>query len=81
MTLAAVKKLAIGLSPAERLKLADMLLGTLPPLREPVTLAELEDRIDQVNSGKVKAIPGEIFDQELEAMEKSIGQKRPAHRG
>jgi putative addiction module component (TIGR02574 family) len=81
MTLAAVKKLAIKLPPAQRLKLADALLETLPPMRKPVTLAELERRIDEVASGKVKAVPGDVFDAELDAMEKSIGQRRSAHRG
>lgn len=81
MTLAAVKKLAIQLSPAQRLKLADALLETIPPMRKPITLAELESRIDEVTSGKVKAIPGEVFDAELDEMEKSIGQRRSTHRG
>jgi putative addiction module component (TIGR02574 family) len=81
MTLADVKKLAVQLPPAQRMKLADALLDTIPPMRKPVTLAELEARIDEVASGKVKAVSGEIFDAELDEMEKSIGQRRSAHRG
>jgi putative addiction module component (TIGR02574 family) len=81
MTLAAVKKLAIKLPPAQRMKLADVLLDTIQPMRKPVTLAELEARIDEVASGKVKAIPGDVFDAELDEMEKSIGQRRSAQRG
>ncbi|MCE0523546.1 MAG: addiction module protein [Methylacidiphilales bacterium] len=81
MTLASVKKLAVQLPPAQRMKLADVLLGTLPPMRKPVTLAELERRIDEVESGKVKAVPGDVFDADLEEMEKSIRQRRLAHRG
>jgi putative addiction module component (TIGR02574 family) len=81
MTLAAVKKLAIQLSPAQRMKLADALLDSIPPMRKATTLAELESRIDEVASGKVKAIPGDVFDAELDEMEKSIGQRRSTHRG
>ncbi len=80
MTLAAVKKLAIKLPPAQRMKLADALLDTIPPMRKPVTLAELETRIDEVAAGKVKAISGDAFDRELDEMEKSIGQSRSAQR-
>lgn len=81
MTLASVKKLAIQLSPAQRMKLADALLETIPPMRKPVTLMELEARIDEVESGKVRAIPGDRFDAELAKMEKSISQRRSSHRG
>ena len=72
MTLAAVKKLAIKLPLRQRLKLAEAMLETLPPLREPVTLEELERRADEVLSGKVKAISSEEFDRDLAEMEKSI---------
>jgi putative addiction module component (TIGR02574 family) len=70
MTLAAVKKLAIKLPLRQRLKLAEAMLETLPPLREPVTLEELERRADEVLSGKVKAISSEEFDRDLAEMER-----------
>lgn len=69
------------LPPAQRMKLADALLETIPPLRKPITLAELEARADEVISGKVKGVPGEDFDRELAEMEKSIIQKRSSQRG
>jgi len=72
MTLAAVKKLAIQLPLRQRMKLADTLLESIPPMREPVTLAELERRADEVLSGKVKGISGEEFDRDLAEMERSI---------
>jgi putative addiction module component (TIGR02574 family) len=81
MTLAAVKKLAIKLSPVQRMKLADALLATIPAMREPITFAELETRADEVMSGKVKGISEEEFDQELDEMEKSIPHRRPSQRG
>lgn len=80
MTLAAVKKLAIKLPLAERLKLADAMWESIPPMREPVTLAELERRADEVESGKVKAIPGSVFIAELKEMKRSI-QRRARQRG
>jgi putative addiction module component (TIGR02574 family) len=81
MTLAAVKKLAIKLPLKQRMKLAEAMLETLPPMREPLTLAELEARADEVISGKVKAISEEEFDRDLAAMEKSITQRRSRQRG
>jgi hypothetical protein len=81
MTLAAVKKLAIKLPLKQRMKLAEAMLETLPPMRKPLTLAELEARIDEVESGKVTPISGKVFLAELEEMERSIGHKRPRQRG
>ncbi len=81
MTLASVKKLAIQRPEVERMKLAEALLQSLPPMREPVTLAELEARADAVISGKVAAISEKQFDRSLSEMEKSITQIRPAQRG
>ena len=81
MTLAAVKKLAIQLPLKQRMKLAEAMLETLPLMRKPLTLVELEARADEIISGKVKAISEEEFDRDLAAMEKSITQRRSRHRG
>jgi putative addiction module component (TIGR02574 family) len=80
MTLTAIKKLAIKVPLAQRLKLADAMWESIPSMREPVTLEELERRADEVISGKVKAISGKEFDAELDRLEKSIFQRRSAHR-
>ena len=76
MTLAAVKKLAIKLPPQQRLRLADALYESLPILPGSVGLAELERRADEVISGKVKGVPWEEVERELEEMRKSITPKR-----
>ena len=81
MTLAAIKKLAIKLPLADRLTLAEEMWKSIPPMRQPLTLAELEARADEVESGKVKAISGEQFDLELAQLEKEIFQRRSAQRG
>jgi putative addiction module component (TIGR02574 family) len=86
MTLAAVKKLAISLPLKQRIKLANALYDTIPPMRGPSSLAELEARAEDVLSGKVKCVSGEEFDRVLARMEKSItadqanGEARPARR-
>jgi putative addiction module component (TIGR02574 family) len=81
MTLAAVEKLAIKLPLRQRMKLANMLLGSIPPMRESVTLQELERRADEVEAGTVKTVSYRTFAKDLAKMKKSIGQRRPAHRG
>lgn len=80
MTLAAVKKLAIKLPPAQRMKLADALYGSIPILPPSVGLAELERRADEVLSGKVKGIPADVFLAELDAIVQPA-PKRRSHRG
>jgi len=83
MTLTAVKKMTSRLTKAQKMKLAgDLLEESIPKFREPITLAELERRAHDVASGRVKAISGDIFDADLDVMEKSIGnQRRLAQRG
>jgi hypothetical protein len=81
MTLAAVKKLAIKLPLRQRMKLADTLLESIPPMRAPVTLEELERRADEVLSGKAKTVSYRTFAADLRKMKKSIGQRRSAQRG
>ncbi len=72
MTLAALKKLAFQLPQAERMKLAGELLDTIPPHREPVTLTELKQRADEVESGKIKPVSAAKFDAHLALLRKSI---------
>jgi putative addiction module component (TIGR02574 family) len=72
MTLAAVKKLAFRLPQADRVKLADALLDSLPAHRAPVTLAELERRADEVESGNVKPVSGRQFRAHIARLRKSI---------
>ena len=72
MTLTAVKKLAFQLPPAEQMKLASALLDRIPPHRSPVTLAELERRAEEVESGKVKPVPSDKFDAHIARLRKSI---------
>ena len=83
MTLTAIKKMTAKLTKSQKMKLAGELLDEgLPKFREPVTLAQLEQRADDVASGRVKAIPGEVFDADLKAMGKTIGsQRRVVQRG
>lgn len=83
MTLTAIKKMTSRLTKAQKVKLAgDLLEETLPVFRQPVTLVELERRANDVASGRVKAISGEVFDADLEKMGKSIGsQRRVLQRG
>ena len=81
MTLAAVKKIAIKLPPKQRLQLADALYDSVPVLPGSVGLAELERRADEVISGKVKGIPWEEFERELQETRKSITPKRPRQGG
>jgi len=81
MTLAAVKKLAFKLPLSDRLKLVEALQNQIPPLREPVTLAELERRADEVESGTAKLVSSEEFDSWMKRMKKSVGHKRSNQRG
>lgn len=81
MTLAAVKKLAIQLPLKQRMQLAEAMLESIPPMREPVTLAELERRAEEVEAGTVKTISYRTFMADLAKMRKSIGQSRSGQRG
>ncbi len=72
MTLTAVKKLAIKLPLKQRIQLANALYETVPPMREPSSIAELERRADEVISGKVKAVSWSEFQSDLDEMRKSI---------
>jgi putative addiction module component (TIGR02574 family) len=81
MTLAAVIKLASQLPLADRLALAEDMWKSIPPLRQSLTLAELEARVDDIESGRVKAMSSDEFDAELAQLENEIFHKRSAQRG
>jgi len=72
MTLAAVKKLAVQLPLKQRIQLANALYETVPPMRGPSSIAELERRADEVLSGKVKPITWGEFQRDLDEMRESI---------
>ena len=72
MTLTAVKKMAFQLPESQRAKLASALLDSIPPHRAPVTLAELERRADEVESGKVKPVSSDEFDAHIARLRRSI---------
>jgi hypothetical protein len=54
------------------MELASLLLDSVPPYREPVTLEELEGRTEEVESGKAKPISSDKFDAHLARLRKSI---------
>ena len=60
MSLTLLKQEALKLPKAQRLKLASVLLDSVPADEEPLTIAELDRRSDEMKSGKVKGIPAEI---------------------
>jgi putative addiction module component (TIGR02574 family) len=60
MSLTLLKREALKLPKAQRLKLASVLLDSVPTDEEPLTLEELDCRSDELKSGKVKGIPAEI---------------------
>jgi putative addiction module component (TIGR02574 family) len=80
MTLATLKKAALQLPENQRMKLANALMESLPPHREPVTFEELERRADEVISGKVKAVSSEEFDAGIDRLMQGFAQKRKAQR-
>jgi len=73
--------MADKLTLAERLELATHMWNSIPPMRKSLTLAELEERIDEIESGKVKPMSSEEFEAELAQLEKEIFQKRSRQRG
>jgi putative addiction module component (TIGR02574 family) len=81
MTLAAVKKLAIKLPPKQRVQLANALYESIPPMRGPSSISEMEARLEEVESGKVKPISGKTFLAELDQMMGAVRCKRRGQRG
>jgi len=64
MSLTLLKREALKLPKAQRLKLASVLLDSVPVERavdeEPLTIAELDRRAYELKSGKVKGIPSAL---------------------
>jgi len=64
MSLSLLKREALKLPKAQRLKLAGVLLDSVPAEQaldeKPLTIAELNRRADELKSGKVKGIPSEV---------------------
>jgi putative addiction module component (TIGR02574 family) len=64
MSLTLLKREALKLPKAQRLKLASVLFDSVPAERaideEPLTIAELDRRADELKSGKVKGIPAGV---------------------
>lgn len=81
MTLAAVKKLAFKLPPADRLKLVRALQKEVLPMRKPVTLEELERRADEVDAGTAKLVSSKVFLARLNKLRKQTLHKRSLQRG
>jgi putative addiction module component (TIGR02574 family) len=76
MPLAAIKKLALRLPLRDRMKLAHAMSDSIPPMCEPVTVAELERRVDEVESGRAKLISSEEFDKKLKRLKRTLLGKR-----
>ena len=73
MTLTAIRKMVFTLPKAQRVRLADELLeDSIVPFREPVTLATLERRAEELRSGKVKGISDREFEATLKEFETGI---------
>jgi hypothetical protein len=72
VTFAAVKKLAFKLPRRQRLRLAAELSSPDPILPGSVGIEELERRIDEVESGKVKPVTWGEFQRTLDKMRKSV---------
>ena len=74
-SLAKLVREALKLPLQERMKLANALLDSTPSFREPLTLAELEQREEEVESGKAKPISSDEFDAHIARLRKSIRPK------
>jgi hypothetical protein len=73
VTLTAIRKMVFTLPKAQRIRLADELLeDSIMPFCEPVTLATLERRAEELHSGKVKGVSDKEFEATLHELEASI---------
>ncbi len=60
MSLTLLKREALKLPKAQRLKLASVLLDSVPSDEGPMTLTEIDRRADEMKSGRVKGIPSAV---------------------
>jgi putative addiction module component (TIGR02574 family) len=81
MTLAAMREMADQLSIGERLELAEHIWGSLPPFRQSLTLAEIESRIDDIESGRVQALSSDELRARMNALKNELLHKRSPQRG
>jgi len=81
MTLAAIKKMTSRLSKAQKLKLAgDLLEESLPVPLKGASFEEIEDRAEEVLSGKVKTITGAESKARIDRLMVDIKRKRQTRR-
>jgi putative addiction module component (TIGR02574 family) len=82
MSLTLLKREALKLPKAQRLKLASVLLESVPAERasdeEPLTLTELDRRADELKSGKVKGIPADVVKNRIDRLMSKIKRDRQA---
>jgi hypothetical protein len=76
MTLTALKKEVLRLPLAQRVRLANAVFESLPPAREALSFAEMEERADEALSGSVKMISAKEFDRETEELLNKIARQR-----
>ncbi len=73
VTLSAIRRIVFTLPKAQRVRLADeMLEDSIVPFRDPVTLATLERRSEELRTGKVKGISDGEFEATLKELEAGI---------
>ena len=61
MSLTLLKREALKLPKAQRLKLASVLLDSVPADEEPLTMTEIDHRADEMKSGRVKGVPSGVI--------------------
>jgi putative addiction module component (TIGR02574 family) len=81
MTLAAMREMADKLPVGERLELAEHIWASVPPFRQSLTLAEIESRIDDIESGRVQPLSSQEFEARMTALEGELLHKRSGQRG
>ncbi len=79
MTLTALKKEVLQLPEAQRVKLANVLFESLPPVREGLSLDEMEKRAQEALSGSVKMIDADEFHDGVDKLIDKIARARRKH--
>ncbi len=82
MSLTLLKREALKLPKAQRLKLASVLFDSVSAEKavdeEPLTMAELDRRSDELKSGKVKGIPSDVVKNRIDRLMSKIKRGRQA---
>ncbi|HEV3271201.1 MAG TPA: hypothetical protein VGZ93_03375 [Candidatus Methylacidiphilales bacterium] len=76
MTLTALKKEALQLPAAQRIKLANAVFESLPPAREALSFAERERRAEEALSSSVKMIGADEFHEGARKLVDKIARRR-----